>query len=164
MPAIQPIGDADLQAVLALNQAHATELSSLDEPALRRLVRIAYHARTVPGAGAFLIAFDHDSPYEGGNFQWFRARHARFVYIDRVAVAAARRGQGLARALYADLFAQARQDHFPLATCEVNLDPPNPGSDRFHTALGFRPVGQERLSNGKTVRYLTAPLAKTLTD
>jgi predicted GNAT superfamily acetyltransferase len=39
--------------------------------------------------------------------------------------------------------------------CEVNVQPPNPGSDRFHSAQGFREVGRGFVDNGsKTVRYL----------
>ena len=39
--------------------------------------------------------------------------------------------------------------------CEVNLDPPNPGSLAFHARLGFRPVGEARdPRNGKRVLYL----------
>jgi predicted GNAT superfamily acetyltransferase len=39
--------------------------------------------------------------------------------------------------------------------CEVNLQPPNPGSDRFHSAQGFREIGRATIDSGtKTVRYL----------
>jgi predicted GNAT superfamily acetyltransferase len=39
--------------------------------------------------------------------------------------------------------------------CEVNSDPPNPLSDAFHAALGFREVGRAFLPDrGKSVRYL----------
>src|SRR4029434_6608111 len=34
---------------------------------------------------------------------WFRRRYRRFVYIDRVVVAAHARGQGLAQGMYSDL-------------------------------------------------------------
>jgi uncharacterized protein len=38
--------------------------------------------------------------------------------------------------------------------CEVNIDPPNPASEAFHLALGFKEVGQATIHGGtKTVRY-----------
>ena len=74
-------------------------------------------------------------------------------------VAPAARGRGLARTLYADLFAAAIERGCPLVTCEVNSDPPNPASDAFHAGLGFAPVGGARVPDAvKTVRYLARAL------
>jgi uncharacterized protein len=82
----------------------------------------------------------------------FRARFAQFVYVDRVVVDEARRGQGSARRLYEDLFGTTDR---ALAVCEVNIVPPNPASDAFHTRLGFSAAGSALLPDRrKTVRYL----------
>lgn len=148
--AIEP---SDHPALRALNNAHATELSWLEEEGFARLLGRAWHARVAPPARALLIALRHDSGHDGVNFGWFRARHPRFVYIDRVVVAPEARGQGLARALYEDLFARVAAEQAGPIGCEVNLDPPNPASHAFHAALGFREAGQATLGGGKTVRY-----------
>jgi uncharacterized protein len=88
------------------------------------------------------------------NFQWFRQRYPRFAYVDRVAVAQTARGRGLGRALYEDLFAKAAAEGHTIVTCEINTDPPNPGSQAFHAALGFNAVGDAAIYGGKrTVRY-----------
>ncbi|WP_334377116.1 GNAT family N-acetyltransferase [Bradyrhizobium sp. AZCC 1719] len=77
------------------------------------------------------------------------------MYVDRVVVAKERRGQGLARILYADLFTRAEERGHNCIVCEVNVQPPNPESDRFHSAQGFREVGRATIDDGmKTVRYL----------
>ena len=103
---------------------------------------------------AFIIGFDQEADYHSPNFQWFRQRYPRFVYVDRVAVAASARGRGLARALYDDFFARAAAAGHTIVACEVNSDPPNPGSDAFHAALGFSIVGEAAIYGGKrTVRY-----------
>jgi predicted GNAT superfamily acetyltransferase len=108
---------------------------------------------------AFLLAFDQDADYASPNFRWFKARHQYFVYIDRIVVAAHARGRGLARLLYADLFDHARAAGHDRIGCEVNLGPPNPASDGFHAALGFREVGCANLpGSGKIVRYLAKNL------
>jgi predicted GNAT superfamily acetyltransferase len=45
---------------------------------------------------------------------------------------------------------------YPLC-CEVNLEPPNPGSLRFHQSIGFVEVGQRQSGD----LYRVALLAKT---
>lgn len=153
-----PPSAADEAALLALNNEHAAELSWLGPDDLSSLLRTAYHARIGSDQSCFLIAFDDQAAYASPNFQWFRERFARFVYVDRVAVSAAARGRGWARLLYADLFRQARADGHERICCEVNLDPPNPASDRFHAGLGFHQIGTATLPNGKTVTYLVHTL------
>jgi predicted GNAT superfamily acetyltransferase len=149
-------------ALLALNNAHATELSSLNAGELRTLLDHAFHARHIGALDAFLIALDQSHPaYASPNYLWFRARRSRFVYIDRVVVAQSTRGKGHARRLYADLIEHALAAGHDLIVCEVNADPPNPASDAFHAALGFRPVGVAAIHGGaKTVRYLELSLSR----
>jgi predicted GNAT superfamily acetyltransferase len=155
-----PIAPVDLPAILALNNAHAVELSWLEPTRLATLLGRAFRARRIGEAEAFLMAFDQDADYDSPNYLWFRARHQHFVYVDRVAVSAEARGRGHARRLYADLIAAARKAGHGMVACEVNSDPPNPASDAFHAALGFTEVGQAAIHGGsKTVRYLMLPLA-----
>ena len=97
------------------------------------------------GAG-LLITFDQDADYGSPNFLWFRERLERFVYVDRIVVDGAARGRGYARQLYEALFETSRAAGHDLVTCEVNLDPPNPGSDVFHARMGFEVVGQAELA------------------
>ncbi|MBN9242762.1 MAG: GNAT family N-acetyltransferase [Mesorhizobium sp.] len=157
---IETIGAADEAAVLALNNRHAAELSWLEPKRLSDLLGQAFHARRIGSVEAFLITFDQDAAYDSPNFLWFRQRYPRFVYVDRVAVAASARGRGHARRLYEELFARAGAVGHTLVTCEVNADPPNLASDAFHTALGFGEVGAAAIHGGtKTVRYYAKTLA-----
>lgn len=142
--------------LLALNNEFARELSYLCPEKAAHLVREAAMACRVGEADALLLAFDQDAAYENPNFEWFRDRFARFIYIDRVVVSPAMRGRGLARALYMALFRRAASLKHSRVVCEINLDPPNPASDAFHAALGFEQVGQAVLPRaGKTVRYFS---------
>ncbi len=148
------IAEGDVDALLALNNAHAAELSLLERDGFVRLLGQAVHARHV-GREAFLLAFDEGAAYGSPNYLWVRARYERFVYVDRLVVAPQARGRGLARAMYADLLARVPGS---LVACEVNLEPPNPASDRLHAGLGFREVGAEWIHGGaKRVRYLLRP-------
>jgi uncharacterized protein len=147
-------------ALLALNNAHAQELSWLEPERLEHLVREAFYARRIGDLDAFLIAFDQGAKYDSPNFLWFRQRYPRFVYVDRIVTAASARGRGYAQQLYFDLFEQAARAGHERVTCEINLSPPNPGSDTFHAALGFAEVGSAAIHGGaKTVRYLARALS-----
>jgi len=146
-------------ALLALNNAHARELSWLEPARLEHLVGQSFFARRLGERGehvdAFLLALDQNADYDSPNFLWFRERYERFVYVDRVAVASSARGRGLARLLYVELFAAAVRERHSSVVCEVNSEPPNPASDAFHAALGFSEVGRASIHNGsKTVCYL----------
>jgi predicted GNAT superfamily acetyltransferase len=147
-------------ALLALNNAHAQELSWLEPERLEHLVREAFYARRIGDLDAFLIAFDQGAKYDSPNFLWFRERYPRFVYVDRIVTAASARGRGYAQQLYFDLFEQAARAGHERVACEINLSPPNPGSDAFHAALGFAEVGSAAIHDGaKTVRYLARALS-----
>jgi len=149
------LAGADGAALLALNNAHAVELSWLEPERLAHLVAEAFVARRVGVADALLLTFDQAADYDSPNFLWFRERYGAFVYVDRVVVADGARGRGLARRLYDDLFAAAKAAGHERIVCEVNSDPPNPASDAFHATLGFVPVGAAAIHGGKkTVTYL----------
>jgi phosphinothricin acetyltransferase len=59
------------------------------------------------------------------------------VYVDRV-----RHGQGIGRALYAELFDRLRAQGFRTAVAGVTL--PNPASVALHESMGFEPIGALR--------------------
>lgn len=146
--------------MLRLNQQHREETSELDAEQLRGLIAQAFHVGLrSEGVDAFLVALDQDAQWDSPNFRWFQPRYSRFIYVDRVIVAADKRGRGLARGLYDELFAAATRARQSLVGCEVNVAPPNPVSDAFHEALGFSEVGRASIHDGrKVVRYLIKAL------
>lgn len=151
---IDRIAQGDEADILALNNEHAAELSWLEAERLSFLLGEAFNARRIGDLEAFIMTFDQEANYDSPNFIWFRERYERFIYVDRVVVAAPARGRGHARRLYQDLFEHAERAGHTLVTCEVNADPPNPASDAFHAALGFTEVGDAVIHGGKkAVRY-----------
>ncbi|RUZ54753.1 GNAT family N-acetyltransferase, partial [Mesorhizobium sp. M7A.F.Ca.US.007.01.1.1] len=144
----------DEAAILALNNEHAAELSWLEAERLSFLLGEAFYTKRIGDLEAFIMTFDQDARYDSPNFLWFRQRYERFVYVDRVVVAAHARGRGHARRLYQDLFGHVERAGHTLVTCEVNTAPPNPASDAFHAALGFVEAGGAVIHGGKkAVRY-----------
>lgn len=152
---IEDLALRDIAVMLPLNNANAEETSLLDEAGMQALIETSFFARgTERGATALLIALDQNAPYINPNFNWFQQRRSSFVYIDRVIVAQSSRGQGIARRLYLDLFAAAKEAGHDRVVCEVNIAPPNPASEAFHASMGFLAVGDASIHDGKkTVRY-----------
>lgn len=142
---------SDLDALVALVAAHKVETGLLTRDELASMLASAFFSLT--GPEGLLITFDQAAPYDSPNFLWFKARYAQFVYIDRIIIAPDARGQGAARRFYEALFTAAHTAGHDRVTCEINLDPPNPGSIAFHDAMGFVEIGQAVLENGKTVSY-----------
>jgi predicted GNAT superfamily acetyltransferase len=153
-----PLLELDLDALSALNNSHAVELSWVEKAQFENMILSAVYARGIAPAKAFLLAFDQTASYNNVNFLWFRTRYETFIYVDRVVVDLAFRGQGAARALYEDLFEFARPQRQSLIVCEVNVDPPNPASEIFHKRLGFAHVGENVIPSGKRVQYLAKHL------
>lgn len=151
----------DLDAVLALNEAEVPHVGSIDIERLRWFGRYADYFRIIRShdrLAAFLIGLRPGSRYRSPNYRWFCDRYDDFAYIDRVAVHRDFRRHGLASRLYADLRASLPET-VPVLTCEVNVQPPNPGSMRFHESLGFQVVGEQALEGGSKI---VAMLAKTI--
>jgi predicted GNAT superfamily acetyltransferase len=150
----------DLGEVLALNEASVAETSPLGVSALSALAAQAdYFQVLIEGAGVagFVLALRERATYANPNFEWFLRGYQRFLYVDRVVVAATHRHAGVGSRLYADLERHARATDAGVLACEVNVEPPNAPSLQFHHKLGFREVG--RLSSpAKLVALLVKPL------
>jgi predicted GNAT superfamily acetyltransferase len=155
---IRTLTPADYDWVLALSGENEVETSHIDRAWLEAAAQDWFLGLARGDGEAFAIIFDQDARYDSVNFLWHRQRADRFVYVDRIVVAAAARGKGHARALYEHVFAAALRAGHRRVLCEVNFDPPNPASEAFHASMGFLEVGRARLANGKTVRYLSREL------
>lgn len=147
----------DFDAILAINHASVHFLSAMDRQRLVELHGMAACHRVIDDGGrvsAFLLALRDGCAYDSPNYRWMAERFEHFLYIDRIVIAPDRQGRGLGRMLYADLFSFARDTGVTIVTCEVDDDPPNAASQRFHAAYGFRVIGRQRVGvSGKRVAY-----------
>ena len=93
--------------------------------------------------------------YTSDNLRWFEdwiaANDATLLYVDRIAIAERARGKRLGEKLYLAAFEQAKGCDY--IGCEVNTDPDNPGSHRFHQRLGFHEIGRKRYKPDYEVAY-----------
>jgi hypothetical protein len=153
---IRPPTAADRTWLRAANNAEVPNVNHLDDADLSALLAQAALVRIAARAAGPLgtvVAFAPGADYASANYRWFCRRYPAFLYVDRVVVDPQARGRGVGRALYDAVIAAAEAGHGGRVTCEVNLDPPNPGSMAFHARLGFREVAR-RDNDGKTVAML----------
>lgn len=161
---VRDLQGSDLAAALAINNAAVPAVGELESARLERLVAISQHAlgafhpadeHPPPGLIGFCLVLAPGTEYASINYRWFSQRYDDFAYLDRVAVDASRRSQGVGAALYAEVERRLGATWF---TLEVNLRPRNDGSLRFHARQGFTEVGQQETDYG----FLVSLQAKRL--
>ncbi|MGB3627315.1 MAG: GNAT family N-acetyltransferase [Henriciella sp.] len=162
---IRPYRPSDLPALTAINGQCVPNVSAEEEESLEALIDM----------GTCLVAADHaDRPlgfinlvepgemaYPSDNLRWLERWMAEgntpdMIYVDRIAIGKNARNQGLGVQLYSCVFDQFA--HRCMVSCEINSDPPNPGSRRFHERLGFWPVGGQRYRPGYAVQFFVRGL------
>jgi predicted GNAT superfamily acetyltransferase len=148
---VRPATEADFDAILYLNAEWVRFTSSMDAEGLAWLHAQSPYHRVVESEGhvvAFLLAMREGSDYASVNYRWFHERGGSFLYIDRVVVDAASQGHGIATMLYDDLLSFARESGVRVVVCELDIDPPNEVSARFHDRYGFAEVGTQWVAGG----------------
>lgn len=159
---VRPVGPADLPCLLRMNNTAVPAVNALTLSDLEGLVADALVCLVAVRDGqpaGFLLCLAEGTSYDSRNYLWMSARYPRFVYTDRICVDAACRGLRIGETLYQHLFELPETDRRPFV-CEVNERPPNPGSLRFHTRLGFTEVGRADRGD-KAVVFLERPVAGT---
>tara|TARA_R110002110_G_scaffold335538_1_gene546212 strand:- start:280 stop:774 length:495 start_codon:yes stop_codon:yes gene_type:complete len=148
---LQDVTSADLPAFVTLNNLAVPNVNALDSTSLSALLEQSWWCRQVKDdkdMAAFMLTLLPGKAYASDNYQWFSGQYDQFVYVDRIVVSEVFRGKGLGARLYQALEAEARLAGLPRICCEVNLDPPNPGSLAFHRRLGFQSVGEQDTKGG----------------
>jgi predicted GNAT superfamily acetyltransferase len=162
-PIVRNIEITDVARVLEINNANTPGVSELTMSELETDIKNCLHALAIDNEHgevcAFCITFAPDAPDAGANHRWFADRFESFVYLDRIAIDPAYQNLGLGVLLYQSVEQQmiASAQHSMLC-CEVNLEPPNPGSLRFHHRIGFAEVGQHSPQQDYRVSMLSKNL------
>jgi uncharacterized protein len=141
---------SDFAAILALNLESEQFLSPLNPARLSRLSKEAAVFQVATSedlVAGFMLVFGPQADYDSPNFLWFRAHYDDFIYVDRIVISEMFRGHHLATSFYEQLETLAIARGVARVVCEVNIDPPNPASLRFHEKLGFVEAGRQSISN-----------------
>lgn len=153
-----------LDQVLAINNANVPAVSELTAEEFEFDLEHSLYALIITDCSgnelrAFCVTFAPGAPYQSSNYRWFSERYENFVYLDRIAVAGQYQNMGYGAALYGAVEQMMiKEGVASLLTCEVNLQPANPGSLRFHHRLGFTEVGQHE----SKPEFIVSMLAKLL--
>ena len=158
-PIVRNIVSTDVTRVLEINNANTPGVSELTMIELATDLKNSLHALVIDNEHgevcAFCITFDPNAPDAGSNHQWFAERYKSFVYLDRIAIDSNHQNRGLGALLYQSVEQRMLNSaEHSLLCCEVNLEPPNPGSLRFHKRIGFTEVGQHSPQQGYVVSLL----------
>lgn len=152
---LKECSNSQFKKMLHLNNHFARETSGLFTTKFEKMIEQSFAAIAIAPEIAMLIAFDQDADYDNPNFKFFKSKFDDFIYIDRVIVAKAEQGKGIATALYDILFEMAQEAGQTNIVCEINTMPANEASSAFHDAMGFEQIGEAVLDNGlREVAYL----------
>lgn len=142
---IRPRTPTDDDRVRAVNAANVPEVGPLDEDRLALFAEAAPHFDVIEVDGVvagLFVGLTEAMAYASPNYRWFDDRHDRFAYVDRIALQPEARGIGIADELYARFERWASETGRSVVCAEVNVEPPNPRSMRFHERRGFAVVGE----------------------
>ena len=155
---VRLLDTGDFEEVLRINRQCAPHVALLDEDELRRLVALADVAWVAEDAGrvaAYVLGMSNASRYDGEEFQGFQTRLAQpFLYVDQIAVASEARRASIGSTMYEGLGRWSHERSIEVLCCEVNMEPENPVSMRFHEQAGFRRIGELRTADGRLVALL----------
>ena len=133
----------DIPAIWEINQQGLPGTGKVSQQEIVELLRIAeltigaFDGEQLVG---FVLCFLPRTEYASLNYAWFNQRYQDFLYVDRIAVSEEHRNQSIGSLLYQQVISYAKYYNYPIAA-EVSLNPPNPGSMRFHQRFNFTEIG-----------------------
>lgn len=162
---IRNIQSTDYPVVLAINEYSVAVLSPLNQAQLERLIEqasIAVVAELDNNIAAFLLVVGPSTDYSSVNYQWFNQQYSDFLYIDRIVVHHDYRGKQLGQKLYEYVLEEAKAKNVKRLCAEIDIEPPNLPSLKFHEKWGFSEVSklthESVASAEKVVSLQTKPL------
>ncbi|MET9275239.1 GNAT family N-acetyltransferase [Kribbella sp. NPDC003557] len=148
---------ADVAAVLALNATAEGLVEPLGPDRLDWLRLIAAHAVVVDLDGTpagFVLTFTPGSAYDGLAYEAFTQTYAdRFLYIERIVIAAEHRRQGIGSKVYRAIERAAHP--FDRTVAAVSTGTP---AHAFHTGRGYVEIASRRLPDGTAMSLLAKDL------
>ena len=153
---VERLTAADVAAMWEINEEGLPGVGKVTQEALGDLLSLAelpLGAFDDSGLVGFVLCLIPRTRYGSLNYAWFNERYEDFLYVDRIAVATRARDRQIGTALYKHVFRDASDRGWPVAA-EVSLEPPNPGSVRFHGRHGFQEVGVLHHEKQSVTMYL----------
>jgi uncharacterized protein len=142
-----------------LNEANSEATSSFSREDFETHLSMASCLLADHSLHSFLILFHMKLNYNSVNYKWLQSKGCDGAYIDRIIIGENLQNQGLGRRLYNQARHWAISEGLSSLLCEVNLNPPNPKSLKFHEAMGFELIADvihpvKTDMGNKAVRFL----------
>ena len=155
MPLIRPSRDADLDAITRLYAHHVLHGTGTFETTPPSAAEMATRRADVLSKGLPWLVLEEDGALLGFAYgNWFKPRPAyRFSVEDSIYLAPEAAGQGLGRALLAELLSALERAGVRRVMAVIG-DTANSGSIGVHRALGFEPAGSIPACGWKFDRWL----------
>ena len=155
MPLIRPSRDADLDAITRLYAHHVLHGTGTFETTPPSAAEMATRRADVLSKGLPWLVLEEDGAVLGFAYgNWFKPRPAyRFSVEDSIYLAPEAAGQGLGRALLAELLSALERAGVRRVMAVIG-DTANSGSIGVHRALGFEPAGSIPACGWKFDRWL----------
>ena len=139
-----------------INQQQVPKVGSVSLQKFINLIKISDISYGLIKKGiclGFVICLRENTNYQSINYKFFKKRHNKFFYIDRIAIANEYQSLGLGSIFYNKLL--STKDKFNIPICaEVNIDPLNELSINFHRKHGFSEITESTLKEGYSVVYM----------
>ena len=139
----RPLSQNDVPSMWSINEQGLPGTGQVSEQEVSDLLKLSTLSLGTFRDGVllgFVLCLSPRTTYESLNYAWFNNKYDDFIYVDRIAVSFDHRGEGIGTKLYEKVVSYSQEKEVPIAA-EVNLNPPNPGSMRFHNRFGFEEVG-----------------------
>ena len=139
----RPLSQSDVHSIWSINEQGLPGTGQVSEQEVSDLLKLStlsigiFQNEELVG---FVICLSPRTEYKSLNYAWFNEKYEDFIYVDRIAVSLDQRNKGIGSKIYEEVIAYSQEHEIPVAA-EVNLNPPNPGSLRFHNRFGFEEVG-----------------------
>ena len=139
----RPLSQSDVHSIWSINEQGLPGTGQVSEQEVSDLLKLStlsigiFQNQKLVG---FVICLSPRTEYKSLNYAWFNEKYEDFIYVDRIAVSSDQRNKGIGSKIYEEVIAYSQEHEIPVAA-EVNLNPPNPGSMRFHNRFGFEEVG-----------------------
>ena len=150
------LSSSDLRQIWSINQENIPEVGDVpDLDRLNKLINWSSHVIVVRKSDivGFILLMREKEDYDSLNYDFYNSQGVPFLYVDRIAISKNHRRKGLGRSIYQKTFEIAKELDV-MTCCEVNTQPRNDPSLKFHKSFGFEEVGTKDYDDHSVV-YLT---------
>lgn len=147
---IRRVQEKDLDSIVKLNNLEFNWVGEKDRSFFEKYFSIPffYVVDFKKKPVGFAMVMDQRTDYDSPNFLWFKERHEKLFYVDRIIIEPDFRGEGLGTKVYKKLMKEIK--NVPLV---AKVSDSNWQSKEFHSKFGFTEIGLNAYDGNVNVMY-----------